>query len=127
MKSFILAITLLLTVSIFTTVNACKTTSRIDEMLNLANTLPKTEEAFLYAKDFDDDVLALISLWDQIFPSLVCTAGYANTNRCDEAIGALATHFQNRNGSDFTVALSAFCDGLSRLRILEGMSWESIL
>ena len=126
MKSFIIAISLLLSVCLFVTVNALQTTARIDEMLKIAGSLPQTEEAFQKANAMEGDVLALIALWDRVFPSLVCTAGYANTNRCDEAIGALAVHFQNRDGDDFAVALSEFCDGLSRLRILEGITWEGI-
>ena len=126
MKSFLLAIVLLLTVSLFVSVNAGKTVSRIDEMLSIANTLPKTEEAFASAEDIGNDVLILIDLWDQDFPKIARTAGYANTNRCDQAIGALAVHFQNRNGAEFAVSLAEFCDGLYRLRTLEGISWEGI-
>ena len=126
MKSFLLAIVLLLTVSLFVSVNAGKTVSRIDEMLSIANTLPKTEEAFASAEDIGNNVLILIDLWDQDFPKIARTAGYANTNRCDQAIGALAVHFQNRNGAEFAVSLTEFCDGLHRLRTLEGISWEGI-
>jgi hypothetical protein len=126
MKSFIFALLLLLSVSLFVTVNAVKTVSRIDQMLAIADDLPKNEADFISANGTADKVNALISLWDKEFPSIVCTAGYENTNRCDEAIGALAVHFQNRNGADFSVALSEFCDGLSRLRILEGIHWQGI-
>ena len=126
MKSFLLAIVLLLTVSLFVSVNAGKTVLRIDEMLSIANALPKTEEAFLSAENISDDIFALIDLWDQEFPKIARTAGYANTNRCDQAIGALAVHFQNRNGAEFAVALSELCDGLHRLRTLEGVCWEGI-
>ena len=126
MKSFLLAIFLLLSVSLFVSVNAGKTVFRIDDILCIANALPKTEEAFLSAGNIGNDVFALIDLWDQEFPKIARTAGYANTNRCDQAIGALAIHFQNRNGAEFSVALSEFCDGLRRLRTLEGISWEGI-
>ncbi len=126
MKSFIFALILLLSVSLFVTVNAVKTVSRIDQMLAIADDLPKNEADFISANGTADKVNALISLWDKEFPSIVCTAGYENTNRCDEAIGALAVHFQNRNGADFSVALSEFCDSLSRLRILEGIHWQGI-
>lgn len=126
MKSFIIAISLLFSITVFVTVNSSKTISRIDQMLKIAEALPKTEEAFLHGEYADEDVLALIALWDRHFPVLVYTAGYANTNRCDEAIGALAVHFHNQNGSDFAVALSEFCDGLRRLRTLEGFDWDGI-
>ena len=126
MKSFLLAILLLLTVSLFVLINAGKTVLRIDEMLRIATALPKTEEAFLSAENIGDDIFALIDLWDQEFPKIARTAGYTNTNRCDQAIGALTVHFQNRNGAEFSVALSEFCDGLHRVRTLEGISWEGI-
>ena len=126
MKSFLLAILLLSIVSLFVLSNARKTVLRIDEMLSITTALPKTEEAFSSAEDIDNDIFTLIDLWDQEFPKIARTAGYANTNRCDQAIGALAVHFQNRNGAEFSVALSEFCDGLHRLRTLEGISWEGI-
>ena len=126
MKSFILAIFLLLSVSLFVFINAGRTTARIDEMLRIANSLPKTEAAFLSADGIGNDVSALIGLWDREFPEIARTAGYANTNRCDQAIGALAVHFQNHSGAEFAVSLSEFCDGLQRLRTLEGINRESI-
>lgn len=126
MKSFILAIFLLLTVSLFVFVNAGKTLTRIDEMLHIANSLPKTEDAFLSAADIRDEVSALVDLWNREYPKIVRTAGYANTNRCDQAIGALAVHFQNHNGAEFAVSLAEFCDGLYRLRTLEGVSREGL-
>ena len=126
MKSFLSAIFLSLTVCLFVSINASKTVFRIDEMLHIANTLPKTEEAFSSADDINRDVSMLIDLWDHEFPKIARTAGYANTNRCDQAIGALAVHFQNRNGNEFAVTLSELCDGLYRLRTLEGISWEGL-
>ena len=126
MKSFLLAILLLSIVSLFVLSNARKTVLRIDEMLSITTALPKTEEAFSSAEDIDNDIFTLIDLWDQEFPKIARTAGYANTNRCDQAIGALAVHFQNRNGNEFAVTLSEFCDGLYRLRTLEGISWEGL-
>ena len=126
MRSFIFAVFLLSAVTVFTAINAVQTVRRIDEMLALADTLPKNEEEFSSAEDIDKNVLALIELWDREFPAIAFTAGYDNTNRCDEAIGALEVHFRNNNGADFAVALSEFCDGISRLRILEGFRLEGI-
>ena len=127
MKSFIVALFLLLSVGLFVTATAIRTVNCVDTLQSMADKLPKTEETFLRTDDIEDHVYALLALWDQEFPSIVCTAGYENTNRCDEAIRALNIHFQNKNGSDFSVALSQFCDGLSRLRILEGIHWQGIL
>lgn len=126
MKSFIIALFLLVTVGIFVTVTSLKTVNRIEALLEIAERLPKTADAFFHADNISKDVNTLIDLWDKEFPIIVCTAGYENTNRCDEAIGALAIHFKNKNGSDFSVALAEFCDSLSRLRILEGIHWQGI-
>lgn len=126
MKSFVIALFLLFAVGLFATVNSIQTVARIDKLLNLAQTLPHTEEAFSRNADVKETVSALIALWDREFPAIAFSAGYQNTDRCDEAIGALAVHFQNNNGGDFTVALAEFCDSLSRLRILEGFHPEGI-
>ena len=127
MKSFIFALLLLISTALFVTINAAQTVRKIDEMLAISDELPKTEEEFFIANGAEDQVKALIDLWDREFPIIVCTAGYENTNRCDEAIGALAVHFQNQSGAEFSVALSEFRDSLSRLRILEGIHWHGIL
>ena len=127
MKSFIFALLLLISTALFVTINAAQTVRKIDEMLAISDELPKTEEEFFIANGAEDQVKALIDLWDREFPIIVCTAGYENTNRCDEAIGALAVHFQNQSGAEFSVALSEFRDSLSRLRILEGIHWQGIL
>ena len=126
MKSFVFAVFLLSAVTLFITVNSAKTVERIDTMLALADVLPKSEEDFSAAECIDGDVLALVELWDREFPAIAFTAGYDNTNRCDEAIGALSVHFRNGNGAEFAVALSEFCDGLYRLKILEGFHWEGV-
>ena len=81
---------------------------------------PPTNEQTLLA------VNELTARWKKWFPLISFATGYENTNRCDEAIGALAIHFKNGNGEDFSVALSEFRDALDRLRILEGFHWQSI-
>jgi len=128
MKSFIFALIMLTSVTVFTAVNAYQTVSCIDEMLVLTEALPKTEGEFENQSEaISLTVHKLSALWKQHFPLISFTAGYENTNRCDEAIGALAVHFENRNGEDFSVALAEFCDSLTRLRILEGLHWHGIL
>ena len=127
MKSFIFALFTLFTIAAFVSFNAKQTVSRIDEMLALTEALPKSKADFEnQAKENELTVGELTSLWERWFPLISFTAGYENTNRCDEAIGALAIHFENGNGEDFAVSLSEFCDSLSRLRILEGIHWHGI-
>jgi hypothetical protein len=126
MKSFIFALLLLLAVSLFATVHSVRTVARIDNLLKLADTLPTSEEAITASSAVTENVTALIALWDREFPAIAFSVGYQNTDRCDEAIGALAVHFRNNNGADFTVALTEFRDSLCRLRILEGFHPEGI-
>ena len=127
MKSFTVALILLLSVILFVGFHTHKTLAYIDEMLSLADTLPQNAADFEKRSQKDDEaILALIDLWDEYFPFIAFTAGYDNTNRCDTAIGEIDIHFQNRNASDFSAALSEFCDSLARLRILEGFHLEGI-
>ena len=128
MKSFIFALLMLFAISLFVTINASHTTSHINEMLQLTETLPKTKTDFEELSDqVKASIIKLTELWDQYFPLISFTAGYENTNRCDEAIGALEMHFKNGNGEDFSVSLSEFCDSLARLKILEGFHWQGLL
>jgi hypothetical protein len=127
MKSFIFALLMLFSVTVFITFNAHQTISYIDEMLALTEILPK--DKFDFENQSEQTLLAvneLTALWKKWFPLISFATGYENTNRCDEAIGALAIHFKNGNGEDFSVALSEFRDALDRLRILEGFHWQSI-
>ena len=128
MKSFIVALLMLLSVAVFIIFNASQTVSRIDDMLALTEVLPKDAREFdTMSEQAKLAVYELSELWERCFPMISFTAGYENTNRCDEAIGALAIHFKNGSGAEFTVALSEFRDSLTRLRILEGIHWQGIL
>ncbi|MBQ3489377.1 MAG: hypothetical protein IJA86_02175 [Clostridia bacterium] len=127
MKSFIFALLMLLSVTVFVTVNAKQTVSHIDEMLTLTEILPQNKKEFENkSPEAELTVLKLTELWERNFPMISFTSGYENTNRSDEAIGALSMYFENGNGSDFTVALADFRDSLARLRILEGLHWHGI-
>ncbi|MBE6665491.1 MAG: hypothetical protein E7603_04600 [Ruminococcaceae bacterium] len=127
MKSFVFALLMLFSVTVFITFNAHQTVSYIDEMLTLTEFLPKSEKDFENpSAQFALTVNELTALWEKYFPMISFTAGYENTNRCDEAICALAIHFENENGEDFSVALSEFRDALGRLKILEGFHWQGI-
>ena len=125
MKSFVIALILLLSVMFFVVFNMRATVSAIDELLILAEALPVHAQDIRFEED-GKTVHALAALWDEKFPYIAFTAGYENTNRCDEAIGALTVHFENRNDLDFMAALSEFRDGLLRLRILEGFHIQGI-
>lgn len=128
MKSFIFALLILLSITIFVTVNANWTVSKIDELRALTEILPKTTAEFeTMSEQAKLAVYELTELWERCFPVIAFTAGYENTNRCDEAIGALAIHFQNGSAAEFAVEISEFRDSLARLRILEGVHWQGIL
>ena len=128
MKSFIFALLMLLSIAIFVIFNSNQTVSRIDAMLALTEILPKnTEEFEATSEQANLAVHELNELWESCFPLISFTAGYENTNRCDEAFIALDVHFKNGNGAEFTAALAEFRDSLARLRILEGIHWQGIL
>ena len=102
MKSFIFALLMLFSVTVFITFNAHQNISYIDEMLALTEILPK--DKFDFENQSEQTLLAvneLTALWKKWFPLISFATGYENTNRCDEAIGALAIHFKNGNGEDF--------------------------
>ena len=127
MKSFIVALILIVSVSVFVIWNSIYTVSIIDEMLLLTEALPKTAEEFRSSASAAAPAMnRLTALWDQKFPFIVFMSGYGNTDRCDTAIGALSVHFKNANDMEFPIALAEFRDGLKRLRILEGFHAESI-
>lgn len=125
MKSFIVAWILLFCVICFVSINAFITVRAIDEMTALTETIPLSVDEILYETDAEK-VRTLSALWDRYFPYIAFTAGYTNTERCDQAIGALSIHFRNRNFSDFAAAVSECHDALLRLRILEGVHAEGI-
>ncbi|MBQ8495842.1 MAG: hypothetical protein IJ489_00095 [Clostridia bacterium] len=125
MRSFIIAWVLLFSVILFVSLNAFVTVRAIDEMTALAETIPLSANDISYETDAEK-VHTLAALWDRWFPYIAFTAGYTNTERCDQALGALTVYFGNRNFSDFAAALSEFHDALLRLRILEGFHIEGI-
>ena len=127
MRSFIIACVLLSLVILFVCLNSFATVRTLDEMLSLSAMLPETAEDFrLRYEDYRPTAEKLWSLWNEKFSRIAFTAGYENTNRCDEAIGALKIHFQNKNAQDFTVSLSEFRDALKRLRHLESFPHFSL-
>ena len=118
---------LLFSVAVFIGLNAYQTVSAVDEMLKLAEKLPQNTSDF--QENWETNrflVQKVVSLWDEKFPHIAFTAGYENTNRCDEAIGALTVYFENKSGIEFFVSLQEFQDALQRLRILEGFHLEGI-
>ena len=128
MKSFIFALLMLLSIAIFVIFNSNQTTSHIDKMLTLAEKLPKTKKDFENQSENTEIIFReLTGLWKTYFPLISFTAGYENTDRCDEAMIALSVHFENGNGEDFSAAVSEFRDSLARLKILEGLHWQGIL
>ena len=121
MKTFIASIAIIMAVLTFVICNAAIVTGKIDELLTIAEALPADADAFDEAYDaLAGEMERLRALWDKTMPFLAVTVGYDNLNRADEAFVSLYVNYENRNGDDFTVARMHFCDGLRRLRMLEG-------
>ena len=127
MKTFIAAIVILSAIIGFVIWNTIDLQKTLGEMLEITEALP------LEAKDFkkDDETRALVdklyNLWDKKMGRIVFTGGYDNCNRADEAISALYIHYHNDNGGDFTHARLVLWDSLNRLKMLEGLHFDSIL
>ena len=127
MKTFIAAIVILSAIIGFVIWNTIDLQKTLGEMLEITEALP------LEAKDFkkDEETRALVdklyNLWDKKMGRIVFTGGYDNCNRADEAISALYIHYHNDNGGDFTHARLVLWDSLNRLKMLEGLHFDSIL
>ena len=127
MKTFIASLSIIMAVLIFVIWNAATVTGKINALLEIIENLPADAEAFDAEADaISDEIERLRALWDEAMPFLTLTVGYDNLNRADESFIALYVSYGNRNGDDFTVARMHFCDGLHRLRTLEGFHPDGI-
>lgn len=127
MKSFIVALALALAVIAFVIFNMTALCGKIDALLDLTASLPRSQAQFDAQKDeIGHSVDALWQAWDRAVPRIALTAGYENVNRADEAVISLYNAFQNNDGDDFSLAVLSLEDGLRRLRELESFRFSSI-
>ncbi len=126
MKSFMIALVLLVLVIGFIVWNAIDLQKTFDEMLVIVESLPFEAKEFKKDAETEHAVEELYRLWDKNFARIAFTSGYDNCNRADEALGSLFIHFKNDNASDFTHARLMFWDSLRRLKMLESFHFDSI-
>ncbi len=127
MKTFIASLLLISAVLTFVICNSCYIGGKIDELLEIAETLPADADAFEAGKDtLEEDMERLWQMWDESFNRIAFTAGYDNINRADDAILLMYISYRDGDGDDFAVARMTFCDGLKRLKMLESFTLDGI-
>ncbi|MBQ9748265.1 MAG: hypothetical protein IJV98_05720 [Clostridia bacterium] len=127
MKTFLIALFILaLTVS-FVVWNAWDLNRTAETLSALTRSLPEDAASFHKDAQTESTLAELYGLWDRKFERIAFTVGYNNCNRADEALLSLIAHYRNESAEDFTHARLLLLDSLRRLRVLEGISPESIL
>ncbi len=126
MKTFIIALVVLVLVSGFVIWNAWDLTRTLDTLLSLTEALPFESADFKETPETGAHIHELYRLWDKSFDRIAMVSGYENLSRADEAIGSLFIHYENGNAADFTHARLMAWDSLKRLRHLESFGLGSI-
>lgn len=127
MKTFIVSLFIFTLIAVLVVWNALYIGNTADALLTLAESLPQDKEAFERGGEETAMLMdSLYGLWDDRFPRLAFTAGYDNINRADDAVLQMRVCLENDNPEDFCVARAIFCDGIKRLRSLEGFSFHGI-
>ena len=126
MKTFLIALLLLLLIVGFVICNTIDLQKTLHELIALTEALPFEASEFRQSPETQEIVEKLYHLWDKEFNRIVFTSGYLNCNRADEELTALFIHYRNNNAEDFTHARLLLWDSLCRLKILEGFHFDSI-
>ncbi len=127
MKTFIIALSLLLVVVAFALINMIYISGCVGEMLDIAENLPKNKDEFEanYQAPLDS-AEHLWAIWDSNIERLAYTVSYETIDRADDAMSDLYRAAQNRDGEEFTAAVLKFADSIRRLRELENFNANSI-
>ena len=126
MKTFLVALVILVLVIGFVIWNALDLKKTFEELLTITEALPAEASEFQKDEATREKVDALWRIWDKKFARITFTNGYENCNRADEALVSLVIHYQNDNAEDFTHARLIFWDSLCRLKTLESFGLDSI-
>lgn len=127
MKTFIASLLLVSIVLTFVICNMLYICGKIDDMLEIIETLPSDSSAFETEYDtLREPMETLWHIWDSSFNRIAATTGYDNINRADDAMIMLYTSYQNRDGNNFSLARLTFSDSIKRLKALESFSLQSI-
>ena len=122
MKSVIAAAVLFLFCVLFCIGNTVYITSVIDDMDAVLCTLSDDADV----NDTLMQVEQIMASWSSAMPYLVYVCGYAVLNRADEAVWELYAYTSAGEESDALAARYKLADALRRLRVLEGISFDSV-
>lgn len=127
MKTFISVLVIFALMCTFVFANSFLVSKKISEMLSIADSLPKDTGGFEKAKEETrQSVEKLRALWHDSISKLSYVASYELLDRTDEAMSELFGACLAGDADGFLPAVSKFTDTLERLKILFGISAQSL-
>ncbi len=127
MKTFISVIVIFALMCTFVFVNSFIVSKKLSEMLDIAASLPESAEEFEETENETlESVEKLRTLWRKNIKTLSYVVSYELLDRTDEAMSELFGACRAGDVDGFLPAVSKFTDTLERLKILFGVSAQSL-
>ena len=127
MKTFISVLVIFALMCTFIFTNSFLVSKKLSEMLEIAKSLPKnTYEFEENKKETAEKTEKLRKLWHESIKKLSYVASYELLDRTDEAMSELFGACAAGDADGFLPAVSKFTDTLERLKILFGISAQSL-
>ena len=127
MKTFISVLVIFALMCTFIFTNSFLVSKKLSEMLEIAKSLPKnTYEFEENKKETAEKTEKLRKLWHESIKKLSYVASYELLDRTDEAMSELFGACAAGDADGFLPAVSKFTDTLERLKILFGVSAQSL-
>ena len=127
MKTFISVLVIFALMCTFIFTNSFLVSKKLSEMLEIANSLPKSAPEFeANKKETAEKTEKLRKLWHESIKKLSYVASYELLDRTDEAMSELFGACAAGDADGFLPAVSKFTDTLERLKILFGVSAQSL-
>ena len=127
MKTFISVLVIFALMCTFIFTNSFLVSKKLSEMLEMAESLPKSTPEFEEnKKETTEKTEKLRKLWHENIKKLSYVASYELLDRTDEAMSELFGACAAGDANAFLPAVSKFTDTLKRLKILFGVSAQSL-
>ena len=125
MKSFLIAVFLVLLICAFSIYDSVCLCTITDSLLRAAEELPKDIEAF-EKEEALKSAEKLRMIWDNSVNRLTVTINHENINRADDAMNELYAAAFDNDAESFYPALMKFTDAVMRIRMFQTVSFDSI-
>jgi hypothetical protein len=127
LKTFICVLVIFALLCAFISINSFIVSKKISEMIEIADSLPKSTIEFEEnKKEAEEKTEKLRKLWHENIKKLSYVASYELLDRTDEAMSELFGACAAGDANGFIPAVSKFTDTLERLKILFGVSAQSL-